>query len=824
MNKNLLLTSSYVILIHLWTSMAFAQTRISSDAALGEAIVTSGILHSPLPVDITNSFEANEWKKTASISQPLPIPYNLAGWTHTGYGRMDFSTTQTHSGQGSLRLSYPTSTGKRAQGSPSDPDYATYGNSSVKLDLKGANWETFNRIEVWIYPDCEGARVVNMNLNFQNAQSSTRPGLSSASHLLNLRNREWNRCFLDLGDMQRDQVEQIAFNVSLKGKDRTTGDSCVYYFDNLRLLQIDDPEITHGWQPGRNRVVYSTTGYQLDDAKTAIVNMDASKHNNRFQLIDPGTNQSVFSGSIRQEKTSIGTFSVLDFSDFRQPGSYQLRVGDITTPEFRIEADIWSNSLWRTLNYIFCQRCGYPVPGIHGTCHTDLCAVHNGQTVSFGGGWHDAGDLSQQTLQTGDVTYALLEGYNRLKDSHPILAARMLEEAEWGLEFILRTRFGDGYHASSVGLLIWQDGVFGTPDDIKTVRVQNCAFDNFLYAAYEAYAALTIDRDPMLQEHLRRVAREDFAFALKRNDEVGYGDFFHFYEHSYNTSESQYMATISWSASMLFKLTEDPYYAEIAAEYIRYTLDCQRTEPLKDKQQTKGFFYRDKTRQGIVHYNHQSREQTYMQALILLCETQPDHPDHTRWMQSIRLYAGYMKGMMPYTAPYGMMPSGVYHVDEWKDTFGFEHLHLFPPANAIERYSTQVKKGVALDKEHYMKRFPVWFSIFNGNTAIHLSTGKAAALCGRFLNDSELLRIGKEQLYWTVGLNPFGQSLIYGEGHNYPQMDSFSSGEITGEMPVGIRSLDDEDIPYWPQINNACYKEVWVTSAGKWISLAVEYE
>lgn len=43
------------------------------------------------------------------------------------------------------------------------------------------------------------------------------------------------------------------------------------------------------------------------------------------------------------------------------------------------------------------------------------------------------------------------------------------------------------------------------------------------------------------------------------------------------------MATISWSASQLYKLTGKPSYADIAAEYIRYTLDCQRTEPLKDK-------------------------------------------------------------------------------------------------------------------------------------------------------------------------------------------------------------------------------------------------
>lgn len=282
------------------------------------------------------------------------------------------------------------------------------------------------------------------------------------------------------------------------------------------------------------------------------------------------------------------------------------------------------------------------------------------------------------------------------------------------------------------------------------------------------------------------------------------------------------MATISWAASMLFKLTGEHHYAELAAEYIKYTLDCQRTEPLQDKNQTKGFFYRDKTRQSIVHYIHQSRDQIFMQAVTLLCETQANHKDYNRWMKSIQLYGDYLKELMQYTAPYGMLSSGVYNVNEHQDSIGFYRLHLFPPKNAKELYIEQVKKGYPLDNEHYLKRFPAWFSIFNGNTAIHLSSGKAAAICGDFLKDEELLQIAREQLYWTVGKNPFGQSLIYGEGHNYPQMDSFSSGEIMGEMPVGIRSLENEDIPYWPQTNNACYKEVWVTSAGKWISLVTE--
>lgn len=802
----------YIFTLFYITS-GWAQVSLTSDKQLEKEIIRSGIIHSPLPLDFSRSAEAKGLQKKVLYRESISI--SVKDWKATGYGKL------SRVGGKSLLLSYPASTGKRATGSPSDPDYATYGNAGMTLELNGVNWEKYNRIVFNINPMCDGAHVVNINFIIENGDTPKKEGYNkqSGSHLINLTNKISNTCYLDLGEYQRDNIKRIAFNVTIKGKDRTSGDSFNYFFDNIELQQIEDPEIISGWLPGYNKVVYSTTGYMLNDTKTAIVNVD----NDRFQLVNAANDQIVFNGQVRKEKTTIGDFKVADFSEFNEVGSFRLKVGNVATEPFRIGADIWDNSMWRVLNFIFCQRCGYPVPGKHGTCHIDLCSKHDGKMISFAGGWHDAGDLSQQVLQTGDVTYALLETYNKLKDKNEVLARRMLEEAEWGLEFMLRNRYGDGYRASSVGLLIWTDGIFSTMDDISSVRVHNSAFDNFLFSAYEAYVAMSIDHDPMLQEYLIQIAKEDFEFALKRHEEVGYGEFIHFYEHSYNTSESQYMATISWAASMLYKLTKEKHYAEKAVEYINYTLDCQRKEPLNDKDKTRGFFYRDKSREVIVHYNHQSREQVYMQAMTLLCETQPQHADRTKWAESIRLYGEYLKGLMQYTAPYGIIPSGVYHIDEAKDEQSFQHSHLFVDGTEKERYTIQLKKAVKLDNEHYLKRFPVSFGIFNGNTAVHLSMGKAAAICGKFLNDEKLMQIGREQLYWTVGKNPFGQSLIYGEGDNYPQMDTFSSGEMVGEMPVGIRALGDEDFPYWPQTNNATYKEVWVTSAGKWLTLLSEY-
>ena len=704
----------------------------------------------------------------------------------------------------SLCLEFATRPSGRAVGPPDDPDYASYGSKSVSLDLSSYSLEGYDRVAFRIFPSCPGARVVNLDFWMN--------GLP-ANHLISLENGKWNHCTLNIGGYDIKQAAGLRFSASLRGIDLTTGESCRYVIDSIRFQRTADIPSEKGWKP--DYVAISTAGYSVDGPKTAVL---GPQFQGNFSLCDTD-GKTRFRGRIEQVETSIGHFGVADFSSLTREGEYVLKAGDYSSPAFRIASDIWDSSVLKAVNFLFCQRCGYPVPRVHGNCHQDLWAVHEGVSLSFCGGWHDAGDLSQQSLQTGDVTFALLEMSERLRESDPALSAKLREEALWGLDFILRTRFGDGYRASSVGLLIWQDGKYGTFDDISTVRVQNNAFDNYLQAGYEAYAARVLTEDPAMQDYLQRTAQADFAFAEEKFASDSYDKFHFMYEHCYNTSHSQYMATVSWAASQLYRVTGDAAYASRAADAASYVLDCQETT---DVGGLCGFFYRDESRRSIVHYIHQSREQLYMQALSELCLTQPGHPDFARWEQGIRLFGDYLKGLMQYTAPYGMIPSGVYAADEYLDTENFYALHLFPPADAAERYSKQLELGERLDEKHFVKRFPVWFNIFNGNNAVLLSLGKSAAVCGRYLDDPELVDIAREQIYWMLGKNPFCQSMVYGEGWNYPDLDSFSSGMLTGMMPVGIRTHGDTDEPYWPQVNNACYKEVWVTVAGKYLSLLSE--
>jgi len=802
-------------LITLFGALALAVSATAGNT-FDKALVASGYVHVPVKPDTSKSLEAEAANKTILDRNVLHSSENTGSWRTYGDCEMVYASDSVPV----FTVNIDTK-GRRAIGSPDDPDYALYGHAVAVLELNDIELTDYNRLEIDIEPLCPGMRAVSMNLSFSNSKGATGQGYNTptGAHLIILDNFKVNRTFLEIADFRRDAMSSISLSFSINGADLPDYNQAKFRILRIEAQKISQTEKISGWQPEYGHIIHSMSGYAIGGRKTALASAGKG-----FRIRNNNTGKIVFKGTVKPISTSIGNFGEADFSALNTPGEYRIECDSSVSTPFRIDSDasLWQPSAWKVLNFIYGQRCGCSVPGVHSTCHFDLMSEHNGLRRSYAGGWHDAGDLSQQTLQTADVTFSLLELYEKKRKSTPLLASRLREEAFWGIEFMLRNRFGDGFHASSVGLLIWQDGILGSHDDIFTVRVQNVAYDNYLYAAYEAYASMVLDDvDPVFAAHLARCAEEDYGFAEKIFDEKGFGGWINPYEHTFCTGESLHMATASWAASMLHELTGKDSYAADARRYADYVLACQQTEPLGDSGLA-GFFYRNQSKRSVVHFIHQSREQIYMLALDALCRTQAEHSDMSRWKNSMALYGNYIKKLMCYTAPYGMIPAGIYRDDEPDDREAFFALHLFPPSDAGERFTAQAALGTEVAPGYFVKRFPVWFNIFNGNLAVHMSMGKAAAICASRLNDAELLDIAREQLYWTVGKNPFGQSLIYGEGYRYPELKNFSSGRLLGAMPVGIRTLGDSDEPYWPQINNACYKEVWLTSAGKWLSLLAE--
>lgn len=788
------------------------------DPQLRADVQATGFIHRPLPVREDKAFETAAATKPAVESVLLCDMESLDGWSHLGYGGISLTDERATQGRHSLRLEGPSMPERFL-------DWGIgRGTSLARYELGGVDWRGYNRLRFSVFPSCEGARTVYLNLYLENDGAVKVPDEYGREgfHEINLKNNQWNHCFLEFDGLDRDKVTCLKFAIEIFGRELTMGDTLRFDIDDVLLERIADPEPVESWQPGKNRIIFSTSGYTTRARKTALVNLDSRPA--AFTVRNARTGAVAYRGKVREEQTRVGTFYTADFSSLEKPGQYYIEAGGVKTWPFYIHDDVWEDSAWRLCNFLFVERCGYPVPGKHGTCHTDLHAVHEGRIYPLSGGWHDAGDMSQQTPQSAEIAYSLLQmARSALAKGHMDLYNRLMEEALWGMDFVLRSRLGNGYRAMSWGTNLWTDRALFTEDDAgrRENHVHNGALENFLFAGIEAYAALLIRDDPSLAENLAKVAREDFAFAKERYDQYGYRELRLIPNrgHISMTSESQYHANISWAGSMLYKLTGESEYADFSADAIRYTLACQETAPVKG---LAGYFYRNLDKKSIVHYNHQSRDYAYAEALAALLETQPGHPDSGKWKAALGLIGDYLKGLMPYVAPYGMAPSGVYLTSEADDREEFLSWQIWIDGDKKADFMAQLENGVKLDDTHYLRAFPVWFS-FKGNTAVSLATGKAAAICARVLGDAELKDIAERQLAWVVGFNPFGQSLIYGEGSNWCQLYNALPGETVGEIPVGMQSRYNGDVPYWPQFNTATYKEVWGGTAVRWLMLAAEF-
>jgi hypothetical protein len=255
----------------------------------------------------------------------------------------------------------------------------------------------------------------------------------------------------------------------------------------------------------------------------------------------------------------------------------------------------------------------------------------------------------------------------------------------------------------------------------------------------------------------------------------------------------------------LFKADNDPKFADKAFELATVILDSQQREYPDWSVPLTGFFYTSPKRQRMLHYSHRGHEQAPILALAELCETFPNHADWMKWYSGIVLHSEYVKRIAHFTEPWGMLPASIYSLDESRDA----------------RFQEQVRQGHKLSEKHYLRRFPVWFD-FRGNEGTVLSQARALSVAARLRRDSAAASLVQRQLEWTVGRNPFCQSLMFGEGHDYAPQYTAMSGDMVGSLPVGIQTRENRDLPYWPAANCYNYKEVWVHPSARWLAIMTD--
>ena len=777
----------------------------------------SANIHYPLPLHREREFEARlraaEIEETAGIGV-LPAAEGSA--SEGGLSAED----------GIYTVTAPLRCAPWPKDTPGDVGYRNFGVARLVFRFppeEKEDWSRFDRLRFSVKPVIEGGRVFHLNAAIVSEGKIHVPDLywREGGTVFDLDGGVWNDCLWEFGSMPRDAVREVQFYVFCSGHDTAAGDTLSYSFRDFQLERVKrsgsdavypgqaESIHTRGWENPIPGIRLSSAGYFPAGKKTAVASTDAED----FELVDCAAEKAVYSGPVRRVKNDRGEFAVLDFSEWSEPGVYRLRADALESFPFPIAEDIAEEALWKSLNFLFCQRCGYPVPGKHGACHLDFVGEHNGETILFHGGWHDAGDTSQQAAQTAEVVETLYENAMLRKDAGD-LYLRLMEEAGWGLDFILRTRFGDGFRVTSAGSTRWSDNKLGTFDDVAC-RVFDHSYENFLFSGAQTCAAEALAAfDPGLSACALKAAREDFAFAEKAFAERGVEPA-HMFEHTYNSGPSQYYAVAVRSACRLFRLTGETHFRETAIRFGERLMKCQE----KGECRFAGFFYRDESHRTPVHFNHQAREHQFAEALAALCRTFPDAPEKRSWEDSLLLYGKYLKFIASFTAPWGMIPAGIHKTDEAEDRELFPYLHVTCDYDTERKnWEAQLAAGCDLGGGFVLRYFPVWFS-FRGNSAVLLSTGRAAGVVGRYFGDGSLMQICREQLYWLWGKNPFGQSLVYGMGRDYARLYTVHMGETVGAVPVGIETDGNGDEPYWPGNNNATFREIWIGSVCRYMEV-----
>ena len=751
---------------------------------LEDLIIESNGARREIPEDITLGSEYRWQHKTVKESKVLFNGDTLDDVSLVGRGTLSLSSK--FSTQNKFCLCVTTNT---------DIENVTPRPSTVlHFNLKGQDLSGYNRMSTMIYIEATGYQNFYFHFLFGNNGFKT-------NHAPSIYPNKWTYVTWEVDHIKRDNVAEIEITPFLMGCPPEALPIINIYIANIKA-EVVDKDFDEGWNLDE-RIAYCHSGYMPVSRKIALT----GKCDDEYFTITNIESQKVYKYKVKEKETNLGKFYVLEFTNVTETGTYVLEVDGRKTMPFLIDFTCFDSSIWKSLNFLRSLRCGEEVEGVHSACHLNCKTVHpDGRMVPNFGGWHDAGDVSQFEIPTAEIANALTDLATTLK-ANRFLYTRILEEAKVGLTWLLRTRFGDGYRAMAVTYNIWRKNVVEPTNYSILNKAEAGSFENFLSASALASGAKVFkEHDEIFANWCLRSASEDFKFAVEEYEKkiytIRWGE----------PIESQTAGAAVLAACELFTATNNDYYLEKAKEFASIVMNCQEKgtdAPMK------GFFYEDQEHKYILCYEHRGHEQSPIQGLVKLYQLLPVCDFRDTIKKSLDLYRTYVLDSVKYGKPYLFLPGHIYNVNK----INISHFTI-PPKVSGEATTNmlldQIKSGIDLGDGWYLRLMPISVSR-RGFHATLLSKTKAVSLLSKVLKDNDLRAISIAQIEWILGKNPFGVSTMYGEGYNYHPLYVAFSRQIVGSLPVGIKTKDSADIPYWPTINNAVYKEIWGHTTAKYL-------
>lgn len=667
---------------------------------------------------------------------------------------------------------------------------------TVALKCNSLNLTDYNRLSFWIKPVATGYQGFYAHFSFLNNEVWE-------NHAPILIPNQWNHIIWEIEDLDRDNIKEIQVSVFMMGCPPEALPEAKFYLNEISAEFVKN-DYNHGWDL-EDRIAFSHVGYLPKSEKIALTGK------NDFDIFEIYSldNNLVFKETAEHIKTDLGEFTKMNFTKLETTGEYYLKIGSLKSLPFEITHTPFDSSIWKSMNFLRALRCGVDVEGIHSACHLNCRSVHSdGSSVPNFGGWHDAGDVSQFEICTGEMAHAILDLADTLKDKDHDLYIRLKEEARIGINWLLQTKFKDGYRALAVLYNVWRSNLL-TPENTSTAKnaSDNGPFENFISAAALAKAAFIYSDDKVYSLWCKREAIDDFFHAKE-----GYKNGI-FTKRWGKNIDSQVAGHGILAAVELYKITDNIEYINIAKEYANIVSLCQEKEGY-GSEKIKGFFYEDPQHTYILSYEHRGHEQSPIHGITKLMELLPNDNDYPKWLEIVNIYRDYILKTIDKSYPYNLIPAHIYHTE--KININRYTTHGQSADEVLNGLKEQVQAGTKIDENVYLRLMPI--SVHRrGFHATLLSKTKAISSISKVLNDDKLKQIVINQIEWIFGKNPFASSTMYSEGYNFHPLYVAFSPQIVGALPVGIKTKGNADAPYWPQSTEAVFKEIWGHTAGKYL-------
>lgn len=221
----------------------------------------------------------------------------------------------------------------------------------------------------------------------------------------------------------------------------------------------------------KSRLFINQLGYELYGPKTAVVT--GITQTEYFSIVDCATEKTMLTGQLSKpffDEASGEYTAIADFSTFRLPGRYYIKVGRKHSYEFDVRERPYCNLKATLLRGFYYNRCGEVSdenPAIipeyaHPKCHCEPAELveNREKIIDVSGGWHDSGSYVKAVPSACIALAQMLYAYkifpaefcsrDNIPDSPkdmPDILAECRVELVWLLK--MQTRSGGVYHKVS---------------------------------------------------------------------------------------------------------------------------------------------------------------------------------------------------------------------------------------------------------------------------------------------------------------------------------------------------------------------------------------